>query len=60
MRDHFLEIGAYGISCNIYSCFQNFVCNKWQRVIINGEISSLGSITSGFHQVSDLGPFLFD
>ena len=48
-----------GISGNLLSLLTDFLRNRKQRVILNGQSSSWANINAGVLQVSILGPLLF-
>ena len=47
-----------GISGNLLNIFGNFLRNRKQRVVLNGQISTLQNIHAGVSQGSILGPLL--
>ena len=54
------KIKSYGIEGNILKWIKEFLENRQQRVIVNGNYSEWSKVTSGIPQRSVLGPLLFD
>ena len=48
-----------GISGSLLKLFENYLCNRKQRVVLNGSFSDYSGIESGVPQGSVLGPLLF-
>ena len=54
-----LKIKSFGISGNLLILIQSFLCNRMQRVVLNGQCSDWMKISAGVPQGSILGPLFF-
>lgn len=53
------KLNAYGIANNVILWINSFLCNRTQRVRINGSLSTFRQVLSGIPQGTVLGPLLF-
>ena len=53
------KLKSYGVGGSLLSLFQNYLSDRYQRVVIQGQASELGLIEAGVPQGSVLGPLLF-
>ena len=53
------KLKQYGIQGKIHHWIENYLSDRWQRVVIEGKSSEFVKLTSGVPQGSILGPLLF-
>ena len=54
------KLKAYGFSNQTLSLLRNYLCNRFQRSIINGPFSTWNEVITGVPQDYILGPLLFN
>ena len=53
------KLKSFGIGGNLLTWFQNYLNERYQKVVIRGQSSEIGLIQAGVPQGSVLGPLLF-
>ena len=53
------KLDAYGFFRTSLKLMQNYLCNRQQRISINGSFSDWTDVIAAFPQGSTLGPLLF-
>ena len=59
MMDRFFKLRCNGISGSLLDFFQNYLSNRHQQVVLNGQESNWMNKEAGILQGSVLGPLLF-
>ena len=54
------KLDAYGFSRTSLKLMQNYLCNRQQRISINGSFNNWTEVITGVSQGSILGPLLFN
>ena len=53
------KLKCNGIDGKVYTILENYLCNRQQRVLLNGQSSDWLNVNAGVPQGSVLGPLLF-
>ena len=54
------KIESHGISCNVAAWIGEWLCDRKQKVVLNGETSRLQDVLSGCSNALFLGQYFFD
>ena len=55
-----IKVKIYGLSNQVLSLLQSYLCSRFQKSLINGSFSSLNEVVTEVPQDSILGPPLFN
>ena len=58
-RGLLFKLQAYGVESQLLASLNDYLCNRKQRVVLNGQTSDLWKMNSGVPQGSVFGPLLF-